>query len=68
MIRTTIRHGYLNIEFCEDGALQLTHEQQGGSLRLSQTEWLYLQRVAEIHNWPIAPSMPASASITDTLS
>jgi hypothetical protein len=68
MIRTTIKHGYLHIEFCEDGAMQLTHEQQGASIRLSPTEWEYLRCVAHIHNWPIAPSNPASASIADALS
>lgn len=57
MIRTTIHHGRLNIELCEDGALQLSRDDRPESIRLSGSEWIYLQKVAELHGWPVAPPM-----------
>lgn len=54
-IRTTIVHGPLNIEFTEDGALQIAHSQSGQSIRLSPTEWEFLLAVAALRGWPIAP-------------
>jgi hypothetical protein len=66
VIRTTIKHGPLNIELCEDGAMQLTHEVNGQSIRLSQTEWIYLQLVAKLHGWPIAPPLSYVTGVSDT--
>lgn len=65
MIRTTIKHGYLNVEFCEDGSLQITSEQSGQSMRLSRTEWIYIQKVAELHGWPIVPNSDLSTVVPD---
>jgi len=53
--RTTIKHDYLCVEFCEDGSVQIVHEGNGGSIRLSISEWNYLTAVFQIHDWPIVP-------------
>jgi len=45
----------LTIEFCEDGGLQLAHDLTPENIKLSPTEWQYLQRLAELHGWPVAP-------------
>jgi hypothetical protein len=57
VLRTTIRHGHLNIELCEDGALQLARDDRPESIRLSGSEWIYLQKLAVLHGWPMAPPM-----------
>jgi hypothetical protein len=67
MIRTTIHHGHLHIELCEDGSLQVVNESNGGTLRISQTEWYYLQAVAKLHGWPVAPCPEMLASIPNAV-
>jgi len=60
--RTTIKHGYLSIEFCEDGSLQIVKETNGSVLQLSRTEFEFLMSVVQLRGWPIAPpssEMPA---------
>jgi hypothetical protein len=66
MIRTTITHGHLRIELCEDGSMQIVHEKLGLSMMLSKTEWIYVQMVAQLHGWPIAPADVSIAGISDT--
>lgn len=66
MLRTTIHHGRLNVELCEDGSLQLSRDDRPESIRLSGSEWIYLQKLAVLHGWPIAPPMARGDECTTT--
>ena len=55
MLPTRIEHGALTVSFEKNGDVQLIRSTTTESIRVSCSEWEYLIRLAEIHNFPIAP-------------
>jgi hypothetical protein len=55
MLPTFIRHGDLVLEFEGDGSLRITRQSNAQAVQLSSSEWIYLLKVAALHDWPIAP-------------
>ena len=61
MLATTIRHGDLVIEYGEDGNVRIVRQSNATHVELSQSEWVFLLKTAELAGWPIAP--PNSATV-----
>jgi hypothetical protein len=55
VLPTFIRHGDLVLEFEGDGSLRITRQSNAQAVQVSSSEWIYLLKVAELHDWPIAP-------------
>jgi hypothetical protein len=55
MLSTHVRHGDLVIDMDASGEVQITRQSNAAAIRLSFSEWLYLQRVANLHGWPMCP-------------
>jgi hypothetical protein len=63
MLSTNITHGDLQIDFNNDGSVQLTRKSNGNAIVLSTTEAEYIKKVWELHEWPIAPPMCVDPNI-----
>jgi len=55
MLATTIRHGDLAVDFDAQGWVQLARQSNGSTIQLSQSEWIFLLKCADLRGWPIAP-------------
>lgn len=64
MLTTHIRHGDLVIDMEADGTVQLVRQSNGQCIRLSLSEWEYVQRVAALHSWPVAPPQELAVQTT----
>jgi hypothetical protein len=70
MLSTNVRHGDLVIDMETDGSVRITRQSNAMAIQLSSSEWIYIQRVAELHGWPVAPPTGTSVNTTqysDTL-
>jgi hypothetical protein len=57
MLATSIRHGDLVIDFHADGSVQVVRQSNASGIVLSLSEWQYLCKVMELHEWPMAPPL-----------
>jgi hypothetical protein len=55
MLATSIKHGDLCVDFDPAGWVQVTRQSNAGCIQLSQTEWVFLMKCAELRGWPMAP-------------
>jgi hypothetical protein len=55
MLTTTIRHGDLVIDVEPERAIRITRQSTAQAVEVSPTEWRYILRVAELHDFPMAP-------------
>ena len=55
MLTTNVRHGDLVIDFEVDGSVRIVRQTTAEAIQLSPTEWLYLIRLAEVLDFPMAP-------------
>lgn len=55
MIASSHKHGDLVVDFDASGWVQIARQTNGQALQLSQTEWVYILRLAELRGWPMAP-------------
>lgn len=53
MMPTHIRKGDLVIDMHGDGTVQIVRQSTMQGIVLSISEWEYLQKVADLHGWPI---------------
>lgn len=60
MLTTSIRHGDLVIDIESDRSVRIVRQSNAQSIELSYSEWIYVLKVAEIHDWPVAPPSPPS--------
>jgi hypothetical protein len=58
MLSTSVRHADLVIDFDAGGWVQITRQSTGHSIHLSQSEWVFLLKVADLRGWPVAPPAP----------
>jgi hypothetical protein len=61
MHATSIRHADLVVDFDASGWVQVTRQSTGHSIQLSQSEWIFLLKVADLRGWPVAPPAPVAA-------
>jgi hypothetical protein len=64
---TCIRHGDLVIDFNADGSVQLARKSNMTAIVLSITEWVFILKLCEIHDWPVAAPANIHPETTDTL-
>jgi hypothetical protein len=55
MLASSHRHGDLVVDFDSAGWVQITRQSNGQSIQLSESEWIYLMKLAELRGWPVAP-------------
>lgn len=55
MLSTSVRHGDLVIDFDSAGWVQVTRQSNGMSIQLSQSEWAFVLKVADLRGWPVVP-------------
>ena len=55
MLATSIRHGDLVIDYHADGSVQIVRQSNMQGIVISLTEWGWVCKVMELHDWPIAP-------------
>jgi hypothetical protein len=63
MLTTTIHHGDLVIDWQSDESLRIIRQSNGQAIELSCSEWAYIMRAAELHDWPVAPPLGPKISL-----
>lgn len=63
MLNTSIRHGDLVVDFDSAGWVQIARQSNAACVQLSQTEWIFILKCAELRGWPMAP--PQNMGIMD---
>lgn len=55
MLSTSVRHADLVIDFDSAGWVQITRQSNCQVVQLSESEWVFLLKCAELRGWPVAP-------------
>ena len=57
MLTTHIRHGDIVLDMESNGSVRITRQSNAMAIELSLSEWHYVQAVASLHGWPMAPPL-----------